>query len=193
MIPQSHTNYIYAPFNLNNISRGPLATQVPLNQVIVASTNGEPSNSAITAFYEDKTSPVFVAYDKVTDTPKTSLDLEMRHIYSLPLVTLELGNVQLLDAEGELKVVEVEEGVFEPVYEKSITIEAIKFVQNKTAADKKIVTKGYINNANVVAKLAKTENGVAWDANKYEDAKTADIVNVAATTETVYPYETITV
>lgn len=186
----------YAPFNLNNISRDPLATQVPLNQVIVASTNGEPSNSAIKAFYEDKTSPVFVAYDKVTDTPKTSLDLEMRHIYSLPLVTLELGEVQLLDAEGELKTVKVEEDgveVVKDVYENEITIEAIKFVQNKTTADDKIVTKGYINNANVVAKLAKTENGVVWDASKYENAATADIVNTAATTETVYPYETITV
>lgn len=186
----------YAPFNLNNISRDPLATQVPLNQVIVASTNGEPSNSAITAFYEDKTSPVFVAYDKVTDAPKTSLDLEMRHIYSLPLVTMELGEVQLLDAEGELKTVKVEENgteVVKNVYENEITIEAIKFVQNKTAADKKIVTKGYINNANVVAKLAKTENGVVWDASKYENAATADIVDVAKTTETVYPYETITV
>ena len=181
----------YAPFNLNNISRDPLATQVPLNQVVVASTNGEPSNSIIKAFYEDKTSPVFVAYDKVTDTPKTTLDLEMRHIYSLPLVTLELGNVQLLDEEGNLKQVEVEEGKYEAVYEESITINAIKFVQNKD--NKKIVTKGYVDNAAIKNLLAKTNDGVVWDAVQYETAATEDILNVAAETETSSSYETITV
>lgn len=181
----------YAPFNLTNISRAPLATQLPLEQIVVPTTNGMPSNSAIAAFFEDETSPVFVAYDKVTDEPKTSLDLEMRHIYSLPLVTLELGNVQLLDEEGNLKQIEVEEDKFEDVYEESITIDAIKFVQNND--NKKIVTKGYVDNAAIKNLLAKTNDGVVWDAVQYETAATEDILNVAEETETSSSYETITV
>ena len=189
-MPQGN-HLFYAPFNVNNISREPLATQLPLEQVVVPTTNGMPSNSAIAAFYEDKTSPVFVAYDIVDDTPKTTLDLEMRHIYSLPLVTLELGNVRLLNEDGELK----HDGTKDKnaVYEDNITINAIKFVQNRDNNDQKIVTKGYIKNVEVSELLKKTENGVVWDAKKYEDAETGNIVNVAKTTETVYPYETITV
>ena len=176
----------YAPFNKENISRKPLATQVPLEQVVAnpSSDVAAPSNDIITAFYEDKTSPVFVAYDKVFGEAKAELDLQMRHIYSLPLVTLKFGDVQLLDENGVVNVKEVEDELgnvtTEPVYESEIIINSIEFAKDQ------IATKGAIKNSAVKSLLAKTTgNNVAWDAVKYETAKTSDILMDGTTSEKV--------
>lgn len=165
-------NYLfYAPFNKENFKREPLAVKLPLVQNVVPSADA-PSNTAITEFYESGTSPVFVAYDSIWNTPKTELALSMKHIYALPKITLKLGQVQLLDENGDLKI-DINK---KPVYETSIAIDSIKF----TNATKKIVTAGTINNANLIAKIGKNEKGeVAWDKAKYENAKTADIVTAA--------------
>lgn len=165
-------NYLfYAPFNKDNFKREPLAVKLPLVQNVVPSADA-PSNTAITEFYESGTSPVFVAYDSIWNTPKTELALSMKHIYALPKITLKLGQVQLLDENGDPKI-DINK---KPVYETSIAIDSIKF----TNATKKIVTSGTINNVNLIAKIGKNEKGeVAWDKAKYENAKTADIVTAA--------------
>lgn len=184
-VPEGN-HLFYAPFNKENISRKPLATQVPLIQVVAnpSSDVAAPSNDIITAFYEDKTSPVFVAYDKVFGEAKTELDLQMRHIYSLPLVTLKFGDVQLLDENGVANVKEVEDELGNvtsvPVYESEIIINSIEFAKGQ------IATNGAIKNSAVKSLLAKTEgNKVAWDVAKYETAKTSDILMEGTTREKV--------
>lgn len=174
----------YAPFNVNNISRGPLAVQLPLEQVVVPNADGSHSNTAITAFYEDKSSPVFVAYDSISATPKTTLnELQMRHIYSLPMITLELGKVQLLDAEGKLKT----DGApgFNPIYETELTIDSIVFNGDLVSANNTIVTSGNIDNDKIVAKLEKAVDPltgkeipsvVKWDATQFESNATSDLL-----------------
>ena len=174
----------YAPFNVQNISRGPLAVQLPLEQVVVPNADGSHSNSAITAFYEDKTSPVFVAYDSISATPKTTLsDLQMRHIYSLPMITLELGKVHLLDASGELKN---DGSIYKrPVYETELIIDSIAFNADVVSSNNSIVTSGNIDNDKIVAKLEKAvdpvtgkeiANKVVWDATEFESNATADLL-----------------
>ena len=174
----------YAPFNVQNISRGPLAVQLPLEQVVVPNADGSHSNTAITAFYEDKTSPVFVAYDSISATPKTTLsDLQMRHIYSLPMITLELGKVHLLNAAGELK----NDGsdAKKPVYETELIIDSIAFNADVVSSNNAIVTSGNIDNDKIVAKLEKAvdpitgkeiASQVVWDATAFETNATADLL-----------------
>lgn len=140
----------YAPFNKENISRAPLATQLPLEQVVAnpSSDAAAPSNDIITAFYEDGKYPVAVAYEKIYGDPVTEYtNLQMRHIYSYPLVTLKLGdNLQLykdgkanvvVDENG--KVVKDENGLTIPVYESKIIVDSIVF--------KPMATKGSIKNS----------------------------------------------
>ena len=166
-------NYLfYAPFNEANYKRGPLEVQLPTEQIVVPTTDGTPSNTAIKNFYEAKKYPVFIAYDSIWKSPKTDLSLHMKHIYSLPHITLKLGQVQLLNAQGSLKV----DGNGQPVYETSITVDSIKFTNPSGA----IVTAGTIKNQEVIDNIGKDKKGnVAWDINQYETAKTADIVEKA--------------
>lgn len=163
-------NYLfYAPFNEANYKRGPLEVKLPTEQIVVPTTDGTPSNTAIKNFYEAKKYPVFIAYDSIWKSPKTDLSLHMKHIYSLPHITLKLGQVQLLNAQGSLKV----DGNGLPVYETSITVDSIKFTNSGGA----IVTAGTIKNQDVIDNIGKDKKGnVAWDINQYETAKTADIV-----------------
>ncbi len=85
-------NYLfYAPFNEANYKRGPLEVQLPTEQIVVPNADGTPSNTAIKNFYEAKKYPVFIAYDSIWKSPKTELSLHMKHIYSLPHITLKLG------------------------------------------------------------------------------------------------------
>lgn len=165
-------NYLfYAPFNKENFKREPLAVKLPLVQNVVPSADA-PSNTAIKEFYESGTSPVFVAYDSIWNTPKTKLELSMKHIYALPKITLKLGKVQLLDENGKLNV----DADKKPVYETSIAIDSIKF----TNTDDAIVTAGTIKNQELISKIGKNAKGeVAWDKAKYENAATADIVQSA--------------
>lgn len=165
-------NYLfYAPFNKENFKREPLAVKLPLVQNVVPSADA-PSNTAIKEFYESGTSPVFVAYDSIWNTPKTELELSMKHIYALPKITLKLGKVQLLDENGKLNV----DADKKPVYETSIAIDSIKF----TNTDDAIVTAGTIKNQELISKIGKNAKGeVAWDKAKYENAATADIVKPA--------------
>lgn len=173
-------NYLfYAPFNEANYKRGPLEVQLPTEQIVVPNADGTPSNTAIKNFYEAKKYPVFIAYDSIWKSPKTELSLHMKHIYSLPHITLKLGQVQLLDAQGVLKV----DANGQPVYETSITVDSIKFT-NSTSS---IVTAGTIKNSDVIANIAKDAKGnVAWDVNQYETAKTADIVAPVTTNKPVW-------
>ena len=173
-------NYLfYAPFNEANYKRGPLEVQLPTEQIVVPNADGTPSNTAIKNFYEAKKYPVFIAYDSIWKSPKTELSLHMKHIYSLPHITLKLGQVQLLDAQGALKV----DANGQPVYETSITVDSIKFT-NSTST---IVTAGTIKNSGVIANIAKDAKGnVAWDVNQYETAKTADIVAPVTTNKPVW-------
>lgn len=166
-------NYLfYAPFNEANYKRGPLEVKLPTEQIVVPTTDGTPSNTAIKNFYEAKKYPVFIAYDSIWKSPKTDLSLHMKHIYSLPHITLKLGQVQLLNAQGSLKV----DGNGQPVYETSITVDSIKF----TNPGGVIVTAGTIKNQEVIDNIGKNEKGnVAWDINQYEKAETADIVEKA--------------
>lgn len=166
-------NYLfYAPFNEANYKRGPLEVQLPTEQIVVPTTDGTPSNTAIKNFYEAKKYPVFIAYDSIWKSPKTDLSLHMKHIYSLPHITLKLGQVRLLDAQGNLKV----DANNQPVYETSITVDSIKFTNSGGA----IVTAGTIKNQEVIDNIGKDKKGnVAWDINQYETAKTADIVKKA--------------
>lgn len=176
-------NYlIYAPFNKDNISRGPLAVSLPLVQNVVPFTNNNPSNTAIADFYKDVKSPVFVGYDYIYGEPKVEVQPELRHLYSLPMVTLKLGEVQLLDEKGKLK--ENEDG--EAIYESAITINAIEFVNENEA----IITEGNIKNSKIEAllKLDLDEDGnpiynekkgryeLVWDATEYEKNATADLL-----------------
>lgn len=172
-------NYLfYAPFNKENFKREPLAVKLPLVQNVVPSADA-PSNTAITEFYESGTSPVFVAYDSIWNTPKTELALSMKHIYALPKITLKLGQVQLLDENGKLKA--DKDG--NPIYETSIAIDAIKF----TNTTKKIVTAGTIKNQDLINNIGKNEKGeVAWDKAKYENAATADIVKATQDDKAVW-------
>ena len=171
----------YAPFNKANISRKALATQLPLEQVVAnpSSNAAAPSNDIITAFYEDGTSPVFVAYDKIYGEAKTSLDLQMRHIYSLPLVTLKLGEEVQIYKNGVLNVTEDADGEEVPVYESKIVVDSIVFANT-------IASKGAISNEKIAAKLGKDEDGnIVWDAVKYETAATADLLKAGTTEEKV--------
>lgn len=176
-------NYlIYAPFNKDNISRGPLAVSLPLVQNVVPFTNNNPSNTAIADFYKDVKSPVFVGYDYIYGEPKVEVQPELRHLYSLPMVTLKLGEVQLLDEKGKLKV--NEDG--DPIYESAITINAIEFVNENEA----IITEGNIKNSQIEAllKLDLDEDGnpiynekkgryeLVWDATEYEKNATSDLL-----------------
>ena len=177
-------NYlIYAPFDKERITRDPLAVQLPLTQVVKATENGMPSNSAIKAFYQDVTSPVLVAYDYINDEPKVNVSPKMRHIFAYPLVTLQLGNVQLLDENGFLKTTG---NPARPVYESKITIEKIVFT------GKDIITKGSIKNSAIAAKLALAENGkdLVWDATQFESNKTSDLL-MTAKEGTVYDEVTV--
>lgn len=171
-------NYLfYAPFNEANFKREALKVKLPTVQNVTANAGGMPSNSAIKQFMEDKESVVFVAYDSIWNTPKTELSLKFKHIQALPMVTLKLGNVRLLDENGVLK----NDGatpVANPVYETSIKVDSIVFVNTGTT---KIMTAGTIDNANLVAKLnvPKNKTVCAWDEAKFENAATADVVNAA--------------
>lgn len=170
----------YAPFNKANISRKALATQFPLEQVVENSSSDaeNPSNDIIKAFYEDGTNPVFVAYDKIDGEAKTSINVQMRHIYSLPLVTFKLGEkLQLVDEKGKPNQIEVEVNgttKYEDVYESEITVNKVQFVNE-------IKWKGSIVNREIQKYLsvdedAEVEGSLVWDAVKYETAKTSDIV-----------------
>lgn len=177
-------NYlIYAPFDKERISRDPLAVKLPLTQVVKATENGLPSNSAIKAFYVDVTSPVLVAYDYINDEPKVNVSPKMRHIFAYPLVTLQLGNVQLLNEDGALKTTG---NPARPVYESKITLEKIVFT------GKDIITKGNIKNSAIAAKLALAENGtdLVWDATEFESNKTSDLL-MTAKEGTVYDEVTV--
>lgn len=169
----------YAPFNKENISRAPLATQLPVEQVVAnpSSSATAPSNDIIKAFYEDGTSPVFVAYEKIFGEAKTTLDLQMRHIYSLPLVTLKLGDEVQLYVDGELNVTKDADDKEVPVYESKIVVDSIVF--------QPMATKGAIKNSAVKANLSwnKDETALVWDKYKYETAKTSDIVTFETDTD----------
>ena len=169
----------YAPFNKENISRAPLATQLPVEQVVAnpSSSAAAPSNDIIKAFYEDGTSPVFVAYEKIFGEAKTTLDLQMRHIYSLPLVTLKLGDEVQLYVDGELNVTKDADDKEVPVYESKIVVDSIVF--------QPMATKGAIKNSAVKANLSwnKDETALVWDKYKYETAKTSDIVTFETDTD----------
>lgn len=163
----------YAPFNKANISRQPLAVAVPLTQV-VAPVNGQAvSNSVVTAFYEDETTPVFFAYDVVNDEAKTSLSLSLNHIFALPHVTLDFGKVRLSDVMTDNDG----DGVIESgeyVWESELTISKIVF----TNTNKKIITAGTINNQKVINQLKKDDNGkYLWKENEFETNATAALLN----------------
>lgn len=174
----------YAPFNKANISRQPLAVAIPLTQVVSPVEGREVSNSVITSFYEDGTKPVFFAYDKVEDEAKTSLSLNLNHIFALPHVTLNLGEVRLSDAYNDKdNDNNKDEGENYTDVVSELTIKKIVF------SSKQILTSGTISNQAVVDQLSKDEDGnYLWKTNQYEINTTASLLNIGTYNKTTNPF-----
>lgn len=148
-------NYIfYAPFNVAEDNRSSLTIKTPLVQEIKPSQR----NSALTNFFEDKTSPVFVAYkDLHAGTDETEIGLDMYHIFGIPMVTLDN---QYKTGAG------TEEDPF--VYH-DLTVNKI-VLKGTYMKDAKIDNDKVFNKLNKIGK-AKSE----WKKAAFENAYTADL------------------
>lgn len=148
-------NYIfYAPFNVAEDNRSSLTIKTPLVQEIKPSQR----NSALTNFFEDKTSPVFVAYkDLHAGTDETEIGLDMYHIFGIPMVTLDN---QYKTGAG------TEEDPF--VYH-DLTVNKI-VLKGTYMKDAKIDNDKVFSKLNIIGK-AKS----AWKEDAYENAYTADL------------------
>lgn len=158
-------NYIfYAPFNAAEDTRNSLTIKTPLTQEVKPSKR----NSALTNFFEDKTSPVFIAYkDLHAGTAETELALEMYHIFGIPQVTL---NNQYYTGAGT----EEDPKVYHDLIVNKIELSngSSKFVKEARLNNQKVY--------NELNKIAKAKS--AWEEAAYEDAYTVDLYDDGAET-----------